>query len=124
MDVIQPTPLLLCLTYQASLGLVVRTGTSTKETMMTTYTEMTDKAAEQILAAMQPINDLTTSVADMTVEAVSKLPSVPTPDGVPTPLEVVTAHFAFAEKLLTAQKDFAFRLAGAATPQAKATPKK
>jgi hypothetical protein len=92
--------------------------------MMTTYTEMTDKAAEQILAAMQPINDLTSSVADMTVEAVSKLPSVPTPDGVPTALEVVTAHFAFAEKLLTAQKDFAFRLAGAATPQAKATPKK
>jgi hypothetical protein len=92
--------------------------------MMTTYTEMTDKAAEQILAAMQPINDLTSSVADMTVEAVSKLPSVPTPDGVPTALEVVTAHFAFAEKLLTAQKDFAFRLAGAATPQSKPTPKK
>ena len=91
---------------------------------MTTYTEMTDKAAEQILAAMQPINDLTSSVADLTVEAVSKLPSVPTPDGVPTPLEVVTAHFAFAEKLLTAQKDFAFRLAGAATAQAKTTPKK
>ena len=91
---------------------------------MTTYTEMTDKAAEQILAAMQPINDLTSSVADLTVEAVSKLPSVPTPDGVPTALEVVTAHFAFAEKLLTAQKEFAFRLAGAATPQGKATPKK
>ena len=49
---------------------------------------------------------------------------MPTPDGVPTALEVVTAHFAFAEKLLTAQKDFAFRLAGAATPQSKPTPKK
>ena len=59
----------------------------------------------------------------MTVEAVSKLRPCP-PDGVPTPLEVVTAHFAFAEKLLTAQKDFAFRLAGAATAQAKTTPKK
>ena len=52
---------------------------------MTTYTEMTDKAAEQILAAMQPINDLTTSVADMTVEAVSKAPSVPPPTESPLP---------------------------------------
>ncbi len=91
---------------------------------MTTYTELTEKAAEQILAAIQPMNELTSSVADRTIEAVSKLPSVPTPDGVPTPLEVVTAHFAFAEKLLTAQKDFAFRLAGAATPQTKPAAKK
>ena len=88
---------------------------------MTTYTEMTEKAADQILAAMKPMNELTSSVADLTIEAVSKLPSVPTPEGVPTALEVVTAHFAFAEKLLTAQKDFAFRLAGAATPQSKPT---
>ncbi len=88
---------------------------------MTTYTEMTEKAADQILAAMKPMNELTSSVADMTIEAVSKLPSVPTPEGVPTALEVVTAHFAFAEKLLTAQKDFAFRLAGAATPQSNPT---
>jgi hypothetical protein len=95
-----------------------------KESIMTTYTEMTDKATEQLLAAMQPMNELTTSLTDRTLEAVSKLPSLPTPDGVPTPLEVVTAHFAFAEKLLNAQKDFAFRLAGAATPaQPKATGK-
>lgn len=90
---------------------------------MTSYSEMTDKAAEQLLAALQPMNDLTKSIADKTVDAVSKLPSLPTPEGVPTPLEVVTAHFAFAEKLLTAQKDFAFRLAGAAETKPKATGK-
>lgn len=87
---------------------------------MTTYTEMTEKAAEQILAAVQPLNDLTKSIADKTIDTVSKLPSLPIPEGVPTPLEVVTAHFAFAEQLLTAQKDFAFRLAGAATSGPKA----
>jgi hypothetical protein len=82
---------------------------------MTSYSEITEKAAEQLLAAMQPMNDLTHTLADKTIDVVGKLPSLPTPDGIPTPLEVVTAHFALAEKLLTAQKDFAFRLASATT---------
>jgi len=91
---------------------------------MTTYTDITDKAAEQLLAAVQPVNDLTKSIADKTIDTVSKLPSLPTPEGVPTPLEVVTAHFAFAEKLLTAQKDFAFGLAGAVTAKPKSSSSK
>jgi len=81
---------------------------------MTTYTEMTEKATEQILAAVKPVNDLTKSFTDSTLDSVSKLPSLPRPEGVPSALEVVTAHFAFAEKLLAAQKDFAFKVAGAA----------
>jgi hypothetical protein len=106
------------------LGLVVDIRRTTKEMIMTSYSELTDKATEQLLAAMQSMNDLTTSITDKTMEAVGKLPSLPTPDGVPTPLEVVTAHFAFAEKLLAAQKDFAFRLAGAATPEPPKTTRK
>jgi hypothetical protein len=108
------------------LGLVVTSKPHHhKENTMSTYSELTDKAAEQLLAAMQPMNELTQSLAGKTVDTVSKLPSLPTPDGVPTPLEVVTAHFAFAEKLLTAQKDFAFRLAGAVetTPKTKTSAK-
>jgi hypothetical protein len=90
---------------------------------MTTYTDITDKAAEQLRAAVKPVNDLTKSIADMTIETASKLPSLPTPEGVPTPLEVVTAHFALTEKLMSAQKDFAFRLAGAATAKPKSSAK-
>ena len=90
---------------------------------MTTYTEMTEKATEQILAAVKPVGDLTKSIADSTIDTVSKLPSLPRTEGVPTALEVVTAHFAFAEKLLNAQKDFAFKLAGSATAKPKSSAK-
>ena len=91
---------------------------------MTTYTEMTEKATEQILAAVQPDRrpDQVGRRHRPSKPSASCRP-LPTPEGVPTALEVVTAHFAFAEKLLTAQKDFAFRLAGAATPKPKPSPK-
>lgn len=83
---------------------------------MTTYTELTEKAAEQLLEAVKPLNDLTQKFADSAAETAGKLPSLPHPEGVPTALEVVTAHFAFAEKLLSAQKDFALKLAGDGEP--------
>ncbi len=88
---------------------------------MPTYTELTEKAADQLLEAVKPLNDLTQKIADSAANTASKLPALPRPEGVPTALEVVTAHFAFAEKLLTAQKDFALKLAGDAAP-AKAKP--
>ncbi len=52
---------------------------------MTTYTELTDKAAEQMLAAMQPMNDLTSSVRRLRPSrpSASSRPCPP-PDGVPT----------------------------------------
>ena len=88
---------------------------------MTTYTEITEKAADQLLAAVKPVGDLTKTFADAAAGTVGKLPSLPRPEGVPTTQEVVTAHFAFAEKLLNAQKDFAFGIVGSAAPAAKAT---
>lgn len=88
---------------------------------MTTYTEITEKAAEQLLTAVKPLGELTRTVADAAAGTVGKLPSLPRPEGVPTALEVVTAHYAFAEKLLNAQKDFAFGLAGASAPAVKTT---
>ena len=87
---------------------------------MTTYTELTEKAADQLLEAVKPLSELTQKFADQASETAGKLPSLPRPEGVPTALEVVSAHFAFAEKLLTAQKDFALKLAGEATTTAKA----
>ena len=78
---------------------------------MTTYAEMTEKATAQLLEAVKPVEELAKSIAAQTIETVGKLPALPSVEGVPSPLEVVTAHFALAEKLLTAQKDFAVRLA-------------
>jgi hypothetical protein len=85
---------------------------------MTTYTELTEKAADQLLEAVKPLNELTQKIADKASETAGKLPSLPRPEGVPTAFEVVSAHFAFAEKLLGAQKDFALKLAGEATEAA------
>lgn len=80
---------------------------------MTTYAEMTEKATAQLLEAAKPIEEFAKSVAATTVDAVSKLPSLPLPKGLPTPLDVVTAQFTLAEKFLAAQKDFALSLASA-----------
>ena len=80
---------------------------------MITYTDMTEKAADQLLSAVKPLSELTKTFADAAATSVSRLPSGPRPQGLPTALEVVTAHFAFAERLLAAQRDFAFDLAGA-----------
>jgi hypothetical protein len=85
---------------------------------MNTYAEMTEKATSQLLEAVKPVEELAKNLAAQTIETVGKLPSLPPVEGVPTALEVVTAHFALAEKLLTAQKDFAIRLASASSGQA------
>ena len=90
---------------------------------MTTYTELTEKAADQLLEAVKPLNDLTQKLAGKASETAGKLPTLPRPEGVPTALEVVSAHFAFAEKLLGAQKDFALKLAGEATAANQSGPK-
>jgi len=84
---------------------------------MTTYAEMTEKATAQLLEAGKPFEELAKSFATSTIDQVSKLPSLPAVEGVPSPLEVVSAHFALAEKLLNAQKDFAVRLAASVTPE-------
>ncbi|GAA1915995.1 hypothetical protein [Nocardioides marmoribigeumensis] len=89
---------------------------------MTTYTELTEKAADQLLEAVKPLNDLTQKLAGKASETAGKLPTLPRPEGVPTALEVVSAHFAFAEKLLGAQKDFALKLAGEATEASQSGP--
>lgn len=83
---------------------------------MTTYTELTEKAGDQLIEAVKPLNDLTQKFANSAAETASKLPKLPRPEGVPTVLEVVTAHYALAEKLLKAQMDFAVKLAGDTTP--------
>jgi hypothetical protein len=83
---------------------------------MTTYTELTEKATDQLLEAVKPLNDLTQKFASSAAETASKLPTLPRPEGVPTALEVVTAHYALAGKLLKAQMDFAIKLAGDTAP--------
>jgi hypothetical protein len=95
---------------------------------MTTYAEITEKATTQFLSAVKPVEEFTKSITDSAVATVSKLPSLPTIPGTeafPTQLELVTGYFAFAEQVLHAQKDFAVRLASAAStpakPAAKAT---
>jgi len=81
---------------------------------MTAYAEMTEKVVAPFLSA---IENFAQTIADSAVDTISKLaalPSLPGTEALPTQLELVTGYFAFAERLLHAQRDFAVRLASAA----------
>ena len=81
---------------------------------MTTYTDSPRRPPTSSSTAVKPLSELTKTFADAaSATASASCRRCPRPEGLPTALEVVTAHFAFAEKLLAAQKDFAFELAGA-----------
>lgn len=90
---------------------------------MSTYADITEKATNQILEAIKPVEKLAASTFAQAVDGVSKLPSLPRPEGLPTALDVVSAHFAFAQRMLDAQKDFALGLASATPADATAKPK-
>ncbi len=92
---------------------------------MPTYAEITEKATTHLLSAVKPVEDLAKAISDSAVTTVSKLPTLPTlpgTDAFPTQLELVTGYFAFAEKVLHAQRDFAVRMASAAATSPKSAP--
>jgi hypothetical protein len=84
---------------------------------MSSYAEITEKATNQLLEAVKPAEQLATSFAHK-LDGLVKLPSLPGAGSLPTAAEVITTNFALAEKILTAQKDFALSLASSVTPPA------
>jgi hypothetical protein len=85
---------------------------------MSRYAELTDTATTRMLETVQPVEDLTLKLAGAVDGVVTKLPSLPRHESLPTTVEVLDAHFAVAERLLAAQKDFLLRVlsGGAASP--------
>jgi hypothetical protein len=93
-----------------------------------TYSELSKVAQEQTLAAVKQGQGIAVQSAQFWAELVKpyaeQTPPLPVPAGVPSPAEAVTSGFAFAEKLLASQKQFADDLAAAWTPVAEAWTKK
>jgi hypothetical protein len=87
---------------------------------MPTITETSKQAQEQVLSAVQQSQKAVVEAVGAWAKAVEKaipdLPNAPKGVDVPKPAEVVDNAFAYAEKLLAAQKDFAKNLLKAAGP--------
>ena len=81
---------------------------------MSTYTELTDKATAQLFGAVKPVEDLAVTFATAVDGMTDKLRGLPLQEQLPTASELVTAHFALVERLVSAQKDLAVRLTSSA----------
>ena len=77
---------------------------------MSRYAELTDTAATRLLETVQPVGDVTVKLAGAVDGVVSKLPSLSRPEFLPSSAEVVQANYAFAERLLAAQRDLLLRV--------------
>jgi hypothetical protein len=98
---------------------------------MSTYSDVTQQIGDQWVAALERAGDAVKTASSGVSSVMSKvelpdMPKLPLPDqlteageaigaAIPQPTEVVTANFALAERLLTAQRDLALRLLEAAT---------
>ena len=93
---------------------------------MSDFAKQATEAAEQYLAAIQKIQDasldaiarVTSSIPDVAKDAAKNVPSLPTPEGLPTVEEVSTAYFDFTEKLVANQKAYTEKFLSAVKPEA------
>jgi hypothetical protein len=94
---------------------------------MATVSDLTKTTQEQVLAAIKQSQDLTlagielwaktvTPLATLQPLALAKGQPLPFAAELPKPEELVRTSFAFAEKVLAAQKDFAEKAVAAAAP--------
>jgi hypothetical protein len=87
---------------------------------MATATETLIKVQDQILETLasiqKPLVDAVTKLADKAESVVPEVPAVPGADRLPTVDELIVNQFAFAEKVLTQQKDFTAELIKAVKP--------
>lgn len=87
---------------------------------MATATETLVKVQDQILETLasiqKPVLDAVTKLADKAESVVPEVPAVPGTDRLPTVDELIVNQFAFAEKVLTQQKDFTAQLIKAVKP--------
>ena len=81
---------------------------------MSDFAKQAQDAAEQYLATIQKIQDasldaiarVTSSIPDAAKDAAKHVPTLPTPEGLPTVEEVSAAYFDFTEKLVANQKAY------------------
>ena len=85
---------------------------------MSRYAELTDAAATRALETLKPVEDVTVKVAGAVEGLVRTLPTLPWPEALPRPAEVVEVQLSLAQRALTAQQDFLLRVlsVGAASP--------
>lgn len=87
---------------------------------MATATDTLIKVQDQILETLasiqKPVLDAVTKLADRAESVVPEVPAVPGADRLPTVDELIVNQFAFAEKVLTQQKDFTAELIKAVKP--------
>jgi hypothetical protein len=87
---------------------------------MATATETLVKVQDQILETLasiqKPVVDAVTKLADKAEGVVPEVPAVPGADRLPTVDELIVNQFAFAEKVLTLQKQFTNDLLEAVKP--------
>jgi hypothetical protein len=91
---------------------------------MSTTSEFTRTAQEQILEGVRQSQKAVVNAVEIWAKAVEKaVPDVSSfADELPQPAQVVESAFDFAEKLLAAQREFARNVLAAATPALNAKP--
>jgi hypothetical protein len=79
-------------------------------------TKVQDQIIETLASIQKPVVDLVKKVAERAESVVPEVPAVPGSDRLPTVDELIVTQFAFAEKLLSQQKDFTNALLAAVKP--------
>jgi hypothetical protein len=79
-------------------------------------TKVQDQILETLASIQKPVVDLVKKVAERAEAVVPEVPAVPGSEKLPTVDELIVSQFAFAEKLLTQQKDFTNALLEAVKP--------
>ena len=79
-------------------------------------TKVQDQILETLASIQKPVVDLVKKAAERAESVVPEVPAVPGTDRLPTVNELIVTQFAFAEKLLTQQKDFTNALLEAVKP--------
>jgi hypothetical protein len=81
-----------------------------------TLVKVQDQILETLAAIQKPVIEAVTKLADKAESVVPEVPGVPGTDRLPTVDELIVNQFAFAEKVLTQQKDFTTKLIKAVKP--------
>lgn len=81
-----------------------------------TLVKVQDQILETLASIQKPVLDAVTKLADRAGSVVPEVPAVPGADRLPTVDELIVNQFAFAEKVLTQQKDFTAELIKAVKP--------
>ena len=81
-----------------------------------TLTKVQDQILETIASFQKPVVDAVKKIAERAETVVPEVPAVPGSDKLPAVDELIVNQFAFAEKVLTQQKDFTAELIKAVKP--------